>query len=260
MHEPLELLCCNLIFWSGDYLPRSPFTCLTDCGFLICQQPGAAPSKYDMMHLHNGGFWEPCLIWPLLHWDVPYNICNISATMPTVTISSPNVFGLGANATVSEWGLIAAWTFNSAILFFLALSWRLLALSPYCGCINSWRIICFCPILPMYRCTVFEIPPITLSVSSSLLSFLCSVSSLLVSHLPHPTDPRNLKRCFNWLWHHSSPGQMCFQAIWISIPHISRFSYLPPVACSVCLNWQHIWLQQQSPYLHNPRFIELSLS
>jgi len=212
------------------------------------------------MHLYNCGFPEPCLIWLLLCWDVPYGICDISATIATVMIRWSNVVSPGATATASKWGVRTAWTFNSAILLFISLSWRMWAMSPYPGYINSTRIICFCQILPMCCGTALEIAPITQSVSSSLLSLLCSVSSSLFCHLPHLTDCGNLKYHSDLLWYHSTPRQMCFQAIRMSIPRISHFSYLPPDACSLYLNGQQDCLRWRFLYLHNPRLIELSLS
>jgi len=134
----------------------------------------------------NCGLPETILIRLLPRWEVHCGIHNIPRTMSRLSICSPNVFSVGADASSSVWGLTTAGTLNSGVPYFLSPSRRESAASSHPSCIILSSFICFYRNVSMRCCPILVIVPITQPGLSSSLSWPCSVSSSSSSSTSSP--------------------------------------------------------------------------
>jgi len=121
--EPSPCLRLNpkSIWWlAGGYKQGWKLTGSTGFAFSKSNVSGSAAGSRPDMVVFDCGFTEPSRIWLLPGREVPCGICNIPETMSSLSISSPNVVGGGAEASSSVWGWTTTGTLNWVVPYFLS--------------------------------------------------------------------------------------------------------------------------------------------
>jgi len=149
----------------------------THFDMVIGDQMGAVWHWSIAKRLCDCSFPESSHIWLLSSQDDPCSICDFLGMVLRVAVIFPHVGRAGVASTLSVCGITAADSLLAAVLYFISLSWKQLAVSANPGCVNWSSHIYFCWTASMCCCTSVEIVAITQLGSWSSLSLPSSESS-----------------------------------------------------------------------------------
>jgi len=232
-------------------------TTSTDFTLSMSNELGSAAGARPGILVYNCGVLELNLLWLLPGQEVSYGICDILGTLSRYSICSPNVVCAGAFEWSSNDSWTTAGTLHSVVLYFLSLSQNQSAASSHPCCGNSSSFICFCRNLIIHCCTLLVIGPITMLVSSSLLSCPCSVSESSLSSRSSPSS--ELARSLRLSMIAPSSPEMFFRALYSCVWRFQLSLYHPVLAAPLPLRLPLAFLPLQFLFPHNPRCIILSL-